>query len=49
VAEAIGVGGGGDVVGAGSGSELQAALENVYQGKILAEAIDAGEREPVKK
>ena len=29
--------------------ELQAALENVYQGKILAEAIDAGEREPVKK
>jgi len=40
---------GGDVFGAGSGAELQAALENVYQGKILAEAIDAGEREPVKK
>ena len=40
---------GGDVIGAGSGVELQAALENVYQGKILAEAIDAGEREPVKK
>lgn len=40
---------GGDVIGAGSGTELQAALENVYQGKILAEAIDAGEREPVKK
>ena len=40
---------GGDVIGAGSGPELQAALENVYQGKILAEAIDAGEREPVKK
>lgn len=40
---------GGDVLGAGSGVELQAALENVYQGKILAEAIDAGEREPIKK
>lgn len=40
---------GGDVIGAGSGTELQVALENVYQGKILAEAIDAGEREPVKK
>ena len=40
---------GGDVIGAGSGAELQVALENVYQGKILAEAIDAGEREPVKR
>jgi len=40
---------GGDVLGAGTGGELQAALEGVYQGKILAEAIDAGEREPVKK
>lgn len=40
---------GGDVIAATSGTELQAALENVYQGKILAEAIDAGEREPVKK
>ncbi len=40
---------GGDVFGAGSGPELQAALENVYQGKILAEAIDAGEREPDKQ
>jgi Mg-chelatase subunit ChlD len=40
---------GGDVFGAASGPELQAALENVYQGKILAEALDAGEREPVKK
>jgi Mg-chelatase subunit ChlD len=40
---------GGDVFGAGTGGELQKALEGVYQGKILAEAIDAGEREPVKK
>ena len=40
---------GGDVIAASSGTELQAALENVYQGKILAEALDAGEREPVKK
>lgn len=40
---------GGDVIGAGSGVELQAALENVYQGKILAEAVDAGERDPARK
>lgn len=40
---------GGDVIAAPSGTELQAALENVYQGKILAEALDAGEREPVRK
>ena len=40
---------GGDVFGAGNAGELQKALEGVYQGKILAEAIDAGEREPVKK
>jgi Mg-chelatase subunit ChlD len=40
---------GGDVLGAGTGSELRTALEQVYQGKILAEALDAGEKEPVKK
>ena len=40
---------GGDVLGAGTGSELRAALEQVYQGKILAEAVDAGEKEPAKK
>lgn len=40
---------GGDVLGAGSGGELRAALDGIYQGKILAEAFDAGEREPVKK
>ena len=40
---------GGDVVGAGTGAELRRALDGIYQGKILAEAPDAGEREPVKK
>jgi Mg-chelatase subunit ChlD len=40
---------GGDVIGAGTGTELRAALDGIYQGKILAEAIDAGEREPVRK
>jgi Mg-chelatase subunit ChlD len=40
---------GGDVVGAGTGPELRTALDGIYQGKILAEAVDAGEREPVKK
>ena len=40
---------GGDVLGAGTGGELRSALEQVYQGKILAEALDAGEKEPTKK
>jgi hypothetical protein len=40
---------GGDVIGAGTGGELRTALDGIYQGRILAEAIDAGEREPVKK
>jgi Mg-chelatase subunit ChlD len=40
---------GGDVIGAGTGAELRQALDGVYQGKILAEAPGAGEREPVKK
>jgi Mg-chelatase subunit ChlD len=40
---------GGDVVGAGTGPELRTALDGIYQGKILAEAMDVGEREPVKK
>ncbi len=34
---------GGDVIGAGNGSELRTALDGIYQGRILAEAIDAGE------
>jgi hypothetical protein len=40
---------GGDVIAAGSGPELRTALDGIYQGRILAEAIDAGEREPVRK
>jgi Mg-chelatase subunit ChlD len=40
---------GGDVFGAASGGELRAALDGVYQGKILAEAPAAGEREPLRK
>jgi len=35
---------GGDVIGAASGVELRTALDGIYQGHILAEAIDAGER-----
>jgi Mg-chelatase subunit ChlD len=38
---------GGDVIGAGTGPELRTALDGIYQGKILAEAV--GEREPDKK
>jgi len=40
---------GGDVIGAGTGGELKTALDGIYQGKILAEAPAAGEREAVKK
>src|SRR5947209_320558 len=40
---------GGDVIGAGTGAELRKALDGIYQGKILAEAPAAGEREPVRK
>src|SRR3982751_7003310 len=39
---------GGDVIGAGTGVELRTALDGIYQGKILAEAV-GGEREPAKK
>ena len=39
---------GGDVIGAGTGAELRGALDGIYQGKILAEAPGAGEREPVR-
>jgi Mg-chelatase subunit ChlD len=39
---------GGDVIGAGTGVELRQALDGIYQGKILAEAPGAGEREHVK-
>jgi Mg-chelatase subunit ChlD len=37
---------GGDVIGAGTGAELHRALDGIYQGRILAEAPAAGEREP---
>jgi hypothetical protein len=40
---------GGDVIAAGTGAELRAALDEIYTGRILAEAVDAGEREPGKK
>jgi len=40
---------GGDVIGAGTGGELQKALDGIYQGKILAEAPAASEREPGKR
>ena len=40
---------GGDVIGAGTGGELRKALDGIYQGKILAEAPAAGEREPARK
>ena len=40
---------GGDVIAAGTGDELHKALDGIYQGKILAEAPDAGEKEPPKK
>lgn len=39
---------GGDVIGAGTGAELRAALDGLYQGKILAEST-GGEKEPGKK
>ena len=39
---------GGDVIGAGTGAELRTALDGIYQGKILAEAV-GGEKEPVRK
>jgi Mg-chelatase subunit ChlD len=39
---------GGSVLAAANGTELKKALDDVYQGKILAEAVDAGEK-PVKK
>jgi Mg-chelatase subunit ChlD len=40
---------GGDVFGAGSAPELRKALDEVYQGKILAEAPGGAEREPVRR
>ena len=39
---------GGNVIGAGNATDLRAALDDIYQGKILAEAVDVGERAPVR-
>jgi Mg-chelatase subunit ChlD len=39
---------GGDVIGAGTGGELRQALDGIYQGKILAEAVGS-EKEPGRK
>jgi hypothetical protein len=36
----------GDVMSAGSGPELKKALDEIYRGRILAEASPLGEREP---
>jgi Mg-chelatase subunit ChlD len=36
----------GDVIGANNGAELRTALDEIYQGRILAEASALGEREP---
>jgi Mg-chelatase subunit ChlD len=36
---------GGEVVSASTAPELRSALDGIYQGKILAEAMDAGEHE----
>jgi hypothetical protein len=36
----------GDVMGAGNGPELRKALDEIYQGRILAEASALAEREP---
>ena len=40
---------GGDVLGAGTGVELKKALDEVYRGRILAEAPGGAEREPSKR
>ncbi len=40
---------GGDTVPAGNGAELRQALDRIYQGRILAEAVDSAEQEPAKK
>jgi nitric oxide reductase activation protein len=39
----------GDVIGAGNGPELKKALDEIYQGRILAEVSTLGEREPDSK
>ena len=36
----------GEVVGASNGDALRARLDEIYRGKILSEALDAGETLP---
>ena len=36
----------GEVVGASNGDALRARLDEIYRGKILSEALDAGETNP---
>jgi hypothetical protein len=36
----------GEVVGARNGDALRARLDEIYRGKILSEAVDAGETHP---
>jgi len=36
----------GEVVGASNGDALRARLDEIYRGKILSEAVDAGETRP---
>ena len=38
----------GDVIAAGTGAELKTALDGIYQGKILAEAVTGAEAAPKK-
>jgi len=40
---------GGDVIAAGTGAELRGALDEIYQGRILAELEGHGEREPAAR
>ena len=40
---------GGDVIAAGTGAELRGALDEIYQGRILAELEGLGEREPAER
>lgn len=39
----------GDVLGASNGPSLRASLDSIYRGRILAEAVDAGETLPAAK
>ncbi|MEP6766968.1 MAG: hypothetical protein ABJB66_21805, partial [Gemmatimonadaceae bacterium] len=36
----------GEVLGASNGAALRASLDSIYRGRILSEAMDAGETQP---